>query len=289
MKIDLHIHTTYSDGMFSPEKVVDAAIDAGLDAIALTDHDNILSHEPAIAYANSLAEKTGKKPLEIIRGVEINTLYKGFEIHILGYFMDEKNADFQAMLKTQQKARVEQTKAIVSLLNKKAGIAIKFDDIKKLVAAGGSIGRPHIAKAITVKGGTDNVIEAYSKYINDDSPVYVKRNSVSPHEAVEVIYEAGGIPVFAHPFDVDIAEEITKELMHHGLRGLEAYHRKHSPAMVEYFSTLAEKHGLIVTGGSDFHAPNPNNGQIIMGKNFIPEWIYDQLYEEKHRLDLAGN
>ncbi|MBQ2872238.1 PHP domain-containing protein [bacterium] len=289
MKIDLHIHTTYSDGMFSPEKVVDAAIDAGLDAIALTDHDNILSHEPAIAYANSLAEKTGKKPLEIIRGVEINTLYKGFEIHILGYFMDENNSDFQAMLKTQQKARVEQTKAIVSLLNKKAGIAIKFEDIKKLVASGGSIGRPHIAKAITVKGGTDNVIEAYSKYINDDSPVYVKRNSVSPHEAVEVIYEAGGIPVFAHPFDVDIAEEITKELMHHGLRGLEAYHRKHSPAMVEYFSTLAEKLGLIVTGGSDFHAPNPNNGQIIMGKNFIPDWIYDKLYAEKHRLDLARN
>ena len=203
--------------------------------------------------------------------------------------MDENNSDFQAMLKTQQKARIEQTKTIVDLLNKKANISIKFEDIKKLVAEGGSIGRPHIAKAITVKGGTGSVIEAYNKYINDDSPVYVKRNSVSPHEAVEVIYEAGGIPVFAHPFDVDIAEEVTKELMHHGLRGLEAYHRKHSPAMVEYFSTLAEKLGLIVTGGSDFHAPNPNNGQIIMGKNFIPDWIYDKLYSEKHRLDLARN
>ncbi len=289
MKIDLHIHTTYSDGMFSPEKVVDAAIDAGLEAIALTDHDNILSHAPAIAYANELAQKNGTKPLEIIPGVEINTLYKGFEIHILGYFMDGNNSDFQSMLKTQQRARIEQAKAIVELLNKKAGIAIKFDDIKKLVAEGGSIGRPHIAKAITVKGGTGSVIESYNKYINDESPVYVKRNSVSPHEAVEVIYEAGGIPVFAHPFDVDIAEEITKELMHHGLRGLEAYHRKHSPAMVEYFSTLAEKLGLIVTGGSDFHSPNPNNGQIIMGKNFIPDWIYDKLYSEKHRLDLARN
>lgn len=289
MKIDLHIHTTYSDGMFSPEKVVDAAIDAGLDAIALTDHDNILSYDLAVSHANSVAQKTGSKPLEIIQGVEINTLYKGFEIHILGYFMDVKNSDFQSMIKTQQKARVEQTNAIIELLNKKVGISIKFDDIKKLVAPGGSIGRPHIAKAITVKGGTDNVIDAYNKYINDASPVYVKRNSVSPHEAVEVIYEAGGIPVFAHPFDVDIAEEIAKELMHYGLRGLEAYHRKHSPAMVEYFSTMAEKYGLIVTGGSDFHAPNPNNGQIIMGKNFIPDWIYDKLYAEKHRLDLARN
>ncbi len=287
MKIDLHIHTTYSDGMFSPEKVVDAAIDAGLDAIAITDHDNILAHDIAVAYAKDLAEKSETKPLEIIKGVEVNTLYKGFEVHVLGYFMDETNSDFQAMLKTQQKARVEQTKEIVELLNKKAGIPVRYEDIRKLVAEGGSIGRPHIAKAITVKGGTDNVIEAYSKYINDKSSVYVQRKSVSPHEAVEVIYEAGGIPVFAHPFDVDVAEEVTKDLMHYGLRGLEAYHRKHSPAMVEYFSSLAEKLGLIVTGGSDFHAPNPNNGQIIMGKNFIPDWIYDNLYEEKHRLDLA--
>ena len=289
MKIDLHIHTTYSDGVFSPERVVDAAIDAGLDAIALTDHDNVLSHNIAIDYANEIAKKNGTKPLEIIRGVEVNTLYKGFEIHILGYFMDANNSDFQEMMKTQQKARIEQTQAIIELLNKKAGIAIKFDDVKKLVAQGGSIGRPHIAKAITVKGGTGSVIEAYNKYINDDSPVFVKRNSVSPHEAVEVIYEAGGVPVFAHPFDVDIAEEVTKELMQHGLRGIEAYHRKHSPAMVEYFSTMAEKLGLIVTGGSDFHAPNPNNGTIIMGKNFIPDWIYDKLYEEKRLLDLARN
>jgi len=289
VKIDLHIHTTYSDGSFSPEKIVDAAIDAGLDAIAITDHDNVLSHDIAIKYANELAKKNGTTPLEIIRGVEVNTLYKGFEIHILGYFMNEKDSDFQSMLKTQQKARIEQTEKIISLLNKKANIPVRFEDVKKLVAEGGSIGRPHIAKAITNKGGTDSVIEAYNKYINDASPVYVTRNSVSPHEAVEVIYEAGGIPVFAHPFDVDIAEEVTKELMQFGLRGLEAYHRKHSPAMVEYFSTLAEKLGLIVTGGSDFHAPNPNNGQIVMGKNFIPDWIYDKLYEEKHRLDLARN
>ena len=287
MKVDLHIHTTYSDGSFSPERVVDAAIDAGLDTIAITDHDNILSYDIAVKHAKEVAEKNKTKPLEIIRGVEVNTLYKGFEIHVLGYFMDENNSDFLEMLKIQQKARIEQTEAIVALLNKKAGIPVKFEDIKKLVAEGGSIGRPHIAKAITSKGGTDSVVEAYDKYINDASPVYVKRNSVSPHEAVEIIYEAGGIPVFAHPFDVDIAEDVTKELMQYGLRGLEAYHRKHSPAMVEYFSTLAEKLGLIVTGGSDFHTPNPNNGQIILGKIFIPDWIYDKLYAEKHRLDYS--
>ncbi len=280
MKVDLHIHTSYSDGVFSPEKIVDTAIDAGLGAIAITDHDNILSYNLAVEYAND-------KSLEIIPGVEINTLYKGYEVHILGYFMDLNNSDFQKLLKTQQQARTKQTKEILTLLAKKEGIKIPFDNIVKQVAEGGSIGRPHIAKAITNAGGTSSVIEAYNKYINDDSNVYVQRKTVSPFDAVEVIYDAGGIPVFAHPYDVDIADNLTKEMMNFGLRGLEAYHRKHSPAIIEYFSTLAEKYGLIVTGGSDFHAPNPLNGNVILGKNFIPEWIYDELIKEKRRMELA--
>lgn len=287
MKIDLHVHTTYSDGAFSPEKVVDTALAVGLDALAITDHDNVLSYQMAVDYADKIIPKDSLKPLEILPGVEINTMYNGYEIHILGYFMDLENSDFQKLLKIQQNARIKQTKEIITLLNKKAGIKINFDDIKKLVADGGSIGRPHIAKAITMAGGTTSVVDAYNKYINDSSSVYVQRKTVSPHDAVEIIYDAGGIPVFAHPFDVDIAEALTKELMNFGLRGIEAYHRKHSPAMVEYYSTIAEELGLIITGGSDFHAPNPNNGNIIMGKNFIPDWIYDELIKEKKRLDMA--
>jgi predicted metal-dependent phosphoesterase TrpH len=173
-------------------------------------------------------------------------------------------------------------------LAKKEGIKIAFEDVKDMVAEGGSIGRPHIAKAITNVGGTSNVMEAYSKYIHKDSPVYIERKTVSPFDAVEIIYDAGGIPVIAHPYDIDIAEKLIKELMNCGLRGIEAYHRKHSPAIVEYFSTMAENLGLIVTGGSDFHAPNIMNGQIILGKNFVPEWIYDGLIKEKKNIDLAG-
>ncbi len=282
MKVDLHIHTTYSDGAFSPELIVDTAIDSDLNVIALTDHDNILSYDIATNYA-----KENDKKLEIIQGVEINTIYKGFEVHILGYFMDVENSDFQSMLKFQQNARVHQAKEMVTLLKKKAGIRIKFDDIKKLVAEGGSIGRPHIARAITSAGGTGSVMEAYSKYINDDSPVYVKRKTVSPHDACEVIYDAGGIPVFAHPIDVEISESLTKELINYGLRGIEAYHRKHSPAVVEYYSSLAEEYGLIITGGSDFHAPSVNHGTIIMGKNFVPSWVYDELLKEKKRIEIS--
>lgn len=284
MKSDLHIHTLYSDGIFSPEKIVDTAIDVGLQVIALTDHDNVLSWKVAKDY---LANTQRKDKLEIIKGVEVNTLYKNYEVHILGYFMDTENSDFQEMLKLQQQARIKQTKEIISLLSKKEGIKIKFEDIKKQVAQGGSIGRPHIAKAIANIGGTSNVMEAYSKYIHDDSPVYVQRKTVSPQDAVEVIYDAGGIPVIAHPHDIDIAEELIKELMQYGLRGIEAYHRKHSPACVEYFSSMAEDLGLIVTGGSDFHCPNIINGQIILGKNFVPEWVYNKLVEEKKRIDMA--
>lgn len=286
VKVDLHIHTIYSDGVFSPEKIVDTAIDAGLDAIAITDHDNVLAYPIAVDYAKKVANSGGKS-LEILPGVEINTIYKGVEIHILGYFMDRDNADFQAMLQSQQKARVKQTEEILHLLNKKEGIHITLDKLKTLVAEGGSIGRPHIAKAITMVGGTNSVTDAYNKYIHDGSDVYIQRKTITPHEAIETIYDAGGIPVFAHPFDVEDAENLIKEFMHYGLRGVEAYHRKHSPAMVEYYSSIAEKNGLIITGGSDFHAPNPNNGQIIMGKNFIPEWIYDKLMKEKKELDLA--
>ena len=284
MKVDLHVHTYYSDGAFSPEKIVDTAIDVGLNAIALTDHDNVLSYDVAKNY---LKEQNKEDKLELIQGVEINTLYKNYEVHILGYYMNIDDSDFKAMISTQQQARINQAKEIIALLLKKEKIRINFEDMKKLVAPGGSIGRPHIAKAITNAGGTSNVVEAYAKYINDDSPVYVPRKTVSPFDAVEVIYGAGGIPVIAHPYDIDIAEKLIKELMACGLRGIEAYHRKHSPACVEYFSSMAEELGLIVTGGSDFHAPSALNGQIYLGKNFVPEWIYDKLIKEKRMMDLA--
>ena len=284
MKSDLHIHTYYSDGVFTPEKIVDTALDVGLEVIALTDHDNVLSYDVAKKHLKELGKED---KLEIIQGVEINTLYKNYEVHILGYFFNSENSDFKKLLRIQQDARVEQTHEIISLLAKKEGIKIKYEDILKQVAQGGSIGRPHIAKAITNAGGTSSVIEAYAKYIHDDSPVYVRRKTVSPQDAVEIIYDAGGIPVIAHPHDIDIAETLIKDLMNYGLRGIEAYHRKHSPACVEYFSSMAENLGLIVTGESNFHAPNLVNGQIILGKHFVPEWVYDKLIKEKKLMDMA--
>jgi len=282
MKGDFHIHSNFSDGIYSPEKLVDMVIEAGLDIISITDHDNVLSYNVAKNYI-----KENNKKLEVIQGIEINTMYKDEEIHILGYMMDVDNNDFKNLLKNQQIARLKQVKEIINLLAKKEKIIVKLEDIVSLVAQGGSIGRPHIAKAIANAGGTRNVIQAYDKYINDNSPVYIRRETVTPHDAVEIIYDAGGVPVIAHPYNLKNPESLIKELMQYGLRGIEAYHRRHTPAIVEYFSSMAEELGLIVTGGSDFHAPNIMNGQIILGKNFIPEWIYDKLIEEKKRLDIA--
>ena len=126
MKSDLHIHTYYSDGVFSPEKIVDTALDVGLDVIALTDHDNVLSYGVAQKYLKKLGKED---KLEIIQGVEINTLYKNYEVHILGYFFNPDNSEFQRLLKVQQEARVAQTHEIITLLAKKESIKIKFEDI----------------------------------------------------------------------------------------------------------------------------------------------------------------
>lgn len=282
MKVDFHIHSNYSDGVYSPEKLVDLIIDSGLEIVSITDHDNILSYDVAQKYI----KETGKN-LILIQGVEVNTMYKDEEIHILGYMMDVNHSDFQELIRKQQEARLIQAQEILNLLAKKEKIFVKIEDLQALVAEGGSIGRPHIAKAITNAGGTKNVMEAYDKYINEKSPVYVERKTVTPHDAVEIIYDAGGIPVIAHPYNLTNSDELIRQLMQYGLRGIEAYHRRHTPAIVEYFSTMAEELGLIVTGGSDFHAPNISTGQIVLGKNFVPEWVYDKLLDEKKRLDMA--
>lgn len=282
MKVDFHIHSNYSDGVYSPEKLVDLIIDSGLEIVSITDHDNILSYDVAQKYI----KETGKN-LTLIQGIEVNTMYKDEEIHILGYMMDVNHSDFQELIRKQQEARLIQAQEILNLLAKKEKIFVKIEDLQALVAEGGSIGRPHIAKAITNAGGTKNVMEAYDKYINEKSPVYVERKTVTPHDAVEIIYDAGGIPVIAHPYNLTNSDELIRQLMQYGLRGIEAYHRRHTPAIVEYFSTMAEELGLIVTGGSDFHAPNISTGQIVLGKNFVPEWVYDKLLDEKKRLDMA--
>lgn len=288
MKIDLHVHSVYSDGVLTPEKIVDTAFDLGLSAISITDHDNILAFKHAQAQAHLRSQETGKPALEIIPGIEVNTMYNGEEIHVLGYFFDFQDKHLLEMITYQQHARVEQISKIIKKLDKIANIKITMDDINCLIQDGGSIGRPHMAKAIFKAGGVNSIIEAYKKYINDNSPTYLIRNTVTPHDAVETIYEAGGIPVVAHPHNLKKPEELFKELMNYGLRGIEVYHRRHSPAIIEYFSRIAEDYNLIVTGGSDCHGAGPG-GQIHLGRTHVPEWVLQELKNEKNRLEIASS
>jgi len=285
--LDLHTHSIYSDGALSPEEIVDTAIDLGLSAISITDHDNILAFDYARAQAAKRADERGTPVIEVVPGIEINTIHEKYEVHVLGYFFDHTNQDLLDMIAYQQHARVQQITQIVENLNKIAKIRITMDDITSLVKQGGSIGRPHIARAIVNVGGVSNVIEAYKKYINDEAPTYIQRKTVSPHEAVETIYEAKGIPVLAHPHDLVVTDELVKELMNYGLRGLEVYHRRHSPAMIEYFSSIAERYHLIVTGGSDCHGTRVSN-QLFMGRTHVPDWVLRELMNEKNRLEIAS-
>ncbi|MGD9580131.1 MAG: PHP domain-containing protein [Vampirovibrionia bacterium] len=280
MKLDLHVHSNFSDGVLTPEEIIDICVKDEIKVISITDHDTV----NAIPIAKQAAEG---KDVEIIPGVEINTIWNDDEVHILGYYMDVENDFFQEIIETQQKARVQQAEQIIKNLITIAKIPITIDDIYSQVLSNGVVGRPHIARAIYRKGGARNIQEAYIKYINDNAPTYIRRDTVTPHEAVEAIYEAGGIPVIAHPKEMENVEEFVKELMSYGLRGIEAYHKSHSPALVEYHSCLAEKLGLIVTGGSDCHGPRGTTPYFI-GKNLVPEWVYVELKKEKARLESAS-
>lgn len=279
MKIDLHCHSNYSDGMFTPAEIIDLCVKDGIEVVSLTDHDTICG----IKEAKEAAEKNN---IEFIPGVEINTVWKDFEVHVLGYYMDIENDFFTEIIETQQKARIDQSEQIIKKLINIAKIPITIDDVFSQTIPGGVVGRPHIARAIYKKGGAKNIQEAYIKYINDRAPTYVKRETVTPHEAVEAIYESGGIPVMAHPKEMENIEALLKDLMNYGLRGVEAYHKSHSPALVEYHSCLAESLGLIVTGGSDCHGPR-GAIQYMLGKNLVPEWVYTELKKEKARIDSA--
>ncbi len=277
--IDLHMHTVFSDGASEPEALIQAILEQGVQAIAVTDHDNMDSLE----RVQQAAAGTG---LEVIPGIEINTAWKGQEVHILGYFIDPEDSALQEVMDKHRHARVEQMHALANKLQA-AGIRITLDDIRAFSSSDGTLGRPHVARALVEKGVVKTISEAFNKYLNSKAPTYVRRNTVTPHEAVEAIYESGGIPVIAHPGDMIGIENLTEDLMNYGLRGLEAYHRSHSPALIEFHSTLAEHYGLIVTGGTDFHG-TPDAYAKALSHVHMPAFVYEELKKERQRLQLSS-
>ncbi|MGH2368115.1 MAG: PHP domain-containing protein [Chloroflexota bacterium] len=246
-RVDLHLHTTASDGTLSPAEVVALALERGLRVIALTDHDSTGGVDAALEAARG----TG---LEVIPGVEINTDVPSGELHILGYYLDHHDAGFQDRLSRQRASRLGRGEGMVQRL-RDLGLDIRWERVQELagVAAGGAVGRPHIARALQEKGYVASVQEAFDTYIGNDGPAYVPREKLEPAEAVPIIRRAGGLPVLAHPAEIPDFDTFVPALIAGGLAGLECYYGTYPPDVVARLVERAHALGLVPTGGSDFH------------------------------------
>lgn len=268
MKADFHLHTTASDGRFSPEKVVQLAAERGLEVIAITDHDSVAGVIAAVKAAESFP------PLKVIPGVEINTDIPNGEVHILGYFIDYRSQELRQTLHRLRQARRRRARKIVAKLAQ-LGIEVEWERVKEL-SAGGSIGRPHIAQAMLEQGYISRLQEAFNRYIGRYGPAYVERERLSPVGAVKLVAKAGGLPVLAHPAGIDNLEELLEQLTAEGLVGLEAYYNGYGQRTVKFLVNIADKHGLIITGGSDFHGFGGGNETPVGGID-IPSVCLEQL------------
>jgi len=267
MAIDLHVHTTASDGTFTPDQVVQEAIKIGLDCIAITDHDTIAGIEPA--------KKKAEGRIMVIPGIEINTDYHERELHILGYFIDCRD---KFLLRELSRIHELRRQRIASILDKlhDIGYEITMADVET-EAGGGSIGRPHIARALVKKAYVNSTGQAFSYLIGRNGPAYVPRYDLQAAEAVSLIRQAGGIAVWAHPGHTQ-GDEMLPELIAAGLQGIEVYYPDHSKTQIEHYKKLADNNGLLMTGGTDFHGDITKN-KYWLGAMDVPDEVLPALLQ----------
>ncbi|MDD2689383.1 MAG: PHP domain-containing protein [Candidatus Omnitrophica bacterium] len=240
---DLHLHTVFSDGTYTPPSLVSECQRHGLSAISVTDHDTV----KGIIAVTEIAKD---KDIEVLPGIELTAEYEGREIHILGYLIDRENESLLKRLEILRENRIERAYKIIDKL-KGLGVILKPEAVFEL-AKQGTMGRLHIARAMVKERITSSILEAFQKYIGDKCPAYVLDFKLSAEEAIKLIADSGGISVLAHPYTLNNDEVILK-FIDYGLMGLEAYYPEHSQAMVNFYLDLAKKHNLLVTGGSDSH------------------------------------
>ncbi len=250
--VDLHIHTTFSDGNSTVEEVMGFAAEKRLAAVSITDHD--------CTDAYPLATKLGASMgIEVIPGVELSSDIQGTDIHILGYYIDVDNPVFKQKLCEMKHIRYLRAEKIVSNLNKQ-GIDLRFDTVLS-IAGEGAIGRPHIAAALLKEELVYSFKEAFDKFIGYGSPAYVEKMKMQPKEVFSLIKQAGGIPVLAHPGVTGVDQRIP-EFIRDGLMGIEVYHTEHSGSIQRHYLRFCTKHNLAFTGGSDFHSFNHNRSEV---------------------------
>ncbi len=250
--IDLHTHSTASDGSFPPREVVRLAKERGLEALALTDHDTIDGLPEAMAAGQDFG-------IEVIPGIEISARHDTGSMHILGYFLDYKSEVLARRLDVLKQARKDRNPQIIAKLND-LGMAVTMEQVQR-ISGGGQVGRPHIARALYEKGYVRSMQEAFDIYLGNNGKAYVSKYRFPPEEALSMIRDARGIPVLAHPFTLGLNTSETlrpllKELKALGLAGIECYYPEHSPVQEAFYLSLARELGLLITGGSDFHGDN---------------------------------
>jgi predicted metal-dependent phosphoesterase TrpH len=241
-KVDLHTHTSYSDGFYSPAELIRKAKDAGIEYLGITDHDNVAGIEEATEAGKKLG-------VEVIPGLEISTDLRDKEIHILAYFIEPDNAELERYLKFFREERLKRAVRIVNKL-KTLGIEILIDDVLEK-AQNCAVGRPHIAQALLEKGHVKTYLEAFNKYIGNGSPAYEKKVHLSPQSAFKIISDAGGLSFIAHPGYMP--EAILKELIIDGVDGIEVIHSSHSQNQIRFYRGIVNEYFLLESGGSDFH------------------------------------
>ena len=261
-RVDLHLHTTASDGALSPVNLVREARAHGLECIAITDHDSTNGIEEAIAEGQRLG-------VLVIPGIEMSTDIPRAEVHVLGYYLDYHDQQFQTVLRQLRDGRRERAEKMVGKLAE-MGLPLPWERVQE-VAGAGSVGRPHVAQVMLECGYVSSLAEAFTEYIGRNAPAYVERYKLTPAEAVQMIRGVGGLPVLAHPSEVVTLNQVLPELVSAGLVGLECYYFGYSPEAVEGLVALADERGLVPTGGTDFHGHDTSGqGARYPGDVWVP-------------------
>lgn len=267
--IDLHMHTTSSDGRCTPEELVLRAWNAGIRTMSVTDHDTMAGVAPATRAALPLG-------MTVVPGIEITSVYRGKDVHVLAYFLSESAPGLQEMLTRQRRQRVERAQEIADRLD---GLGVPIDVpalIETASAPGGkALARPQIAQALIAAGHVATVAEAFDRYLGEDSPAYVPHRGASPSDVVALVVAGGGVASLAHP-GYRPQDEIVPGLVDAGLTAIEVFHSSHDGAAQERYLAMAAQYGLLVTGGSDYHGEGARRAEFFGVVN-LPQEHYDAL------------
>jgi predicted metal-dependent phosphoesterase TrpH len=274
MAVDLHLHSTFSDGSATPAEIVATAVETGLTAIALTDHDTL----EGVPQARNAAKRAG---IRFAGGVELSVEWREQTMHLLVYFLDPAPGPLQDSLETLRREREDRNLRIAALLED-LGIGISIEEVTA-EAGRGVVGRPHFAGVMMNKGYVQSVAEAFDRYLAAGRPAYAPRKRLTAEEAIALARESIAVPVIAHPHTVGLrATEYStgfRELVAQGLGGIEAYYGEYSPEMRVRISEICDELGIVATGGSDYHGRYKPHLQIGVGKGDlrVPDEVFDRL------------